>query len=258
MDAILEILPMESMRWCEVCFRRSLPRRKLCDIHSIGQSKKNGNEENIPLQSRKKDKTQSNTLYQKAKKILHTMDAKMIMDFEMYKTRRRMLKDGVVILSGGSGYMASFKSNIPFHDNSSEGYNLVERTTYLPWKEIATDWDSFISQNYVACKKIITKSANDFTTWELYARYVLDQLGDKFENTNSPIWLVNIIHFAEVWINAEANVKDGRLTGTEQTIIEFYTLEKADAPEIARRLSISPSRVYQVLRFNLIPLRTSR
>jgi len=229
-DAVREALPIISLQWCDLCFRRVVFGKKYCHVHN--------------------SYSLNDTNYRKAKRIRATMDVETIKKWRIYMTERRVFGDSVVLVASPEDSLDSVFHNSRILRINPDDKNLAEKTLQSDWADASAKWKETVSFNYPLISKKLKMQPSEFESWEKYSTYLLTVIQDKDEDSRHPFWILNILDCAEEWFLSEHKFKDGRTSETENEINKLFNDGVTSPVEIAKRIGKSKQYVYRILKNN--------
>lgn len=229
--SIMEILPHDSVEWCELCFRRIPSGGKYCSVHTLAGNK-------------------NDTVYRKAKKIRDRIPSEIIVVWGWYKSLRRIRGDARIFTPTPKFVEGQLQKTSSSFTELSQEEKLASCTLEMPWVDIASYWDDLLKNKYKLCHAKLRECAIEHTSWESYARHILKAINDEYETTDNPFWILNIISCGEEWLQAENEFKDRRLTNSEREIVDLFNSGIQNPNEIARKIGVSRQYVHRVIKLN--------
>ena len=224
-DAVRNVLPIETLNWCQYCFRRTAIHSNFCNVH-------------MPS---------NDTEYRTGKRIYSTLSKEVLDHRARYQTARRAIRESVNLVSRTEDIIPAMSKG-PSITVPEQVAQLTEQTI-SNWALASTVWTKVIEYNFPSLSKIIVADMPcAHSSWKSWTTAIRKACCDESEHTTHPYWILNILACAEDWFAAENIAKDQRKTDTENQIQTLWEAGTKNASEIARQLNVSRQYVARVIR----------
>ncbi len=225
LDAVQSVLPLETLNWCDYCFRRAAINSDYCDVH----------------------KPSNDTDYRTGKRIHNTLSKEMLDHRARYRTARRTLGESFNLISKEEDIIPAISKGpsilVP------ERVAQLTEWTISDWASARVTWTHIIENECSSLSKIfLTDMPYAHNSWDCWTDAIKKNCQDETEYTTHPYWILNILSSAECWFSAENSVKDLRKSDTPARIKALWATDTTTASEIAEQLNISRQYVSRVIK----------
>lgn len=225
--AIKNFLPDTSLKWCEVCFRRTPSSRRYCREHKSAST------------------GELNTVHSRAKRQRAMLSEEAEAFWQQYKACRNRFESGAKIVCRVEDLLdAQEKGAIIVQEQVRE---FIDASLNLPWSSMSVEWEKLI-QSTVNLRHHLVNKASDFDTWGAFVEYVMFVLKEKLEKNRHPYLILFLILTADDYLSNQQQSTDRRCSDSKQQILNLCNDLGMSARDVARQLDLSVGYVYRVLR----------
>ena len=225
LDAVHNVLPTDTLNWCDYCFRRAPINSNYCDIHNPS----------------------NDTDYRMGKRIRNTLSEERLNRRTKYWTARRALGESFNLVSQVEDIAAAISSDpsiiVP------EQIKQLSEQTISNWASARVTWAHIIEKECPSLLKIIsTNMPGAHNSWQSWTSAIRIAYKDELEHTTHPYWILNILGCAEDWFTTESDATDRRKTDIQERIKALWAAGTTNTREIAEQLKISRQYVSRVIK----------